>query len=369
MLTPLRSVSRLTFLAVIWILSGLWMGAVQPAAFRDWPVHTSPAEVGKRLAENWLSRPFQFENTDTRQTVIYPEACTWYGALQVSRLIADRDLEERLVHKFDTFLTQEGASRIDRRPHVDHNVFGIVPFELYRLTKQAKYLDLGRGLADGQWSNPTPDGVTRQARYWIDDMYMITALQVQAFRATDDPKYLDRAAITMAKYLEKLQQPNGLFFHAPDSPYYWGRGNGWIAAGAAELLHSLPADHPQRARIVAGAQKMLAELRKDQASDGLWRQLIDKPAAWPETSGSAMFAFSMVRGVKDGWLDEETYAPAARSAWLGLVNYLDAQANVRDVCIGTNKGHSEQYYLEREKRTGDLHGQAAMIWFAMALLE
>src|SRR5687768_18006731 len=29
--------------------------------------------------------------------------------------------------------------------------------------------------------------------------------------------YIDRAAITMAAYLDKLQQPNGLFYHAPDS--------------------------------------------------------------------------------------------------------------------------------------------------------
>jgi hypothetical protein len=34
----------------------------------------------------------------------------------------------------------------------------------------------------------------------------------------------------MAAYLDRLQQTNGLFFHAPDSPFYWSRGNGWVAA-------------------------------------------------------------------------------------------------------------------------------------------
>lgn len=369
MFTLRSSPSRSLFLTLLWAAAASLVGATQPGAFRDWPVHASPAEVGKRLAENWVSRTLEYEQIEGRRTVIYPEVCAWYGALQVAQLTADEDLKQRLIHKFDTFLTEDGARRIDRRPHVDHNVFGVLPLELYLLTNQSKYLDLGRALADNQWADPTADGVTRQARYWIDDMYMITALQVQAFRATRDSKYLDRAALTMAKYLERLQQPNGLFFHAPDSPYYWGRGNGWIAAGAAELLHSLPADHPQRASILAGAQKMLGTLKNDQSPNGLWLQLIDKPAAWPETSGSAMFAFAMVRGVKDGWLDEKTYAPSARNAWLGLVNYLDSNANVRDVCVGTNKGHSEQYYLEREKRTGDLHGQAAMTWVAMALLE
>lgn len=41
-------------------------------------------------------------------------------------------------------------------------------------------------------------------------------------------------------YLDELQRPNGLFYHAPDVPYYWGRGNGWVAAGMAELLQCLP---------------------------------------------------------------------------------------------------------------------------------
>ena len=86
-------------------------------------------------------------------------------------------------------------------------------------------------------------------------MYMITALQVQAFRATGDAKYLDRAALAMVAYLDKLQQPNGLFFHAPDSPFFWGRGNGWMAAGMAELLRALPEKHPQRARIIDGYQR------------------------------------------------------------------------------------------------------------------
>ena len=62
-------------------------------------------------------------------------------------------------------------------------------------------------------------------------MYMLTILQLQAYRATGDKKYLDRDANEMVAYLDKLQQPNGLFYHAPDVPFFWGRGDGWVAAG------------------------------------------------------------------------------------------------------------------------------------------
>lgn len=345
--------------------------------FKNWPAGTSPQEVGKRVAENFVVRKFDYETNPRRQYVIYPEICGWYGSLTVAHLTKDKDLQKRLVEKFDRFFTEEGAKRISPNAHVDYRVFGTVPLEIYIQNKDKKYLDLGKGLADKQWEKTTDDGITAEARYWIDDMFMITIVQMQAFRATGDAKYLDRAALTMTAYLDKLQKPNGLFFHAPDSPFYWGRGNGWQAVGIAELLRSMPKNHPKRTRIMEGYKLMMASLLKYQAESGLWRQLIDVPESWEETSGTGMFTFSMVTGVKNGWLDKKTYGPAARKAWLGLVKKIDKDANVTDVCVGTNKSSQEagpdldkqlKFYLERPRRTGDLHGQSPILWTASALM-
>lgn len=339
----------------------------QSKYFGNWETGTSPQEIGKRVAENFAARKFDFETNPKRQYVIYPEICGWYGSLTVAQRIKDKDLSTRLVNKFDRFFGAD-ADRVSPNAHVDYRVFGVVPLEIFMQTKSKKHLEIGLGLADKQWDKTTPDGITEEARYWIDDMYMITAVQTQAFRATKDKKYLDRAALAAAAYLDKLQQPNGLFFHAPDSQYYWGRGNGWFAAGMAELLRDLPKNHPKRARIMKGFQTMMTSLLKYQTENGLWRQLIDVPESWEETSGTGMFAFAMVTGVKEGWLDTKTYGPAARKAWLGLVKHLDKDANITDVCVGTNKGYSVQYYLDRERKTGDLHGQSPVLWTATALL-
>ena len=130
--------------------------------------------------------------------MIYPEVIAWYGALTVSQLTKDKDLNDRLVRKFDPFLSEPGSQNISRSPHVDYRVFGMLPLEIYLQTKDERYLAIGKDLADAQWSATTPDGITTEARYWIDDMYMIPAVQVQAFRATKDAKYLDRAALTMS---------------------------------------------------------------------------------------------------------------------------------------------------------------------------
>ena len=339
----------------------------QSKYFNNWEKGTSPQEIGKKVAENYAAQTFEFERVKKREFVIYPEVITWYGSLTVAEELKDKTLEMRLENRFDRFFGAD-ANRVGPNAHVDYRVFGIVPLQIYMETKNKKYLDLGKSFADRQWEKTTPDGISAEARYWVDDMYMMTMIQVQTYRVTKDKKYLDRAALAAAAYLDKLQQPNGLFFHADDSAFYWGRGNGWFAAGMAELLTDLPKNHPNYARIMKGYQTMMSSLLKYQTANGLWRQLVDKPESWEETSGSAMFAFGMVTGVKKGWLDAKTYGPAARKAWLALVKHIDENGNLTDVCVGTNKGYSVQYYLDRERETGNLHGQAPVLWTATALM-
>ena len=341
--------------------------SAQSKYFKKWEAGASPQEIGKRVAQNWLARKFDYES-GRRKFVIYPEICAWYGALTVADETGDRQLRSDLIKKFDLFMTPAGAERINPAAHVDYSVFGVVPLEIYLQNDDRRYFDLGRGFADRQWEKTTDDGITAEARYWIDDMYMITAIQTQAYRATKDKKYLDRAAISAAAYLSKLQQPNGFFYHAPDSKFYWSRGNGWFAAGMAELLSDLPKNHPQRPQILQSFRTMMASLLKYQTPSGLWRQLLDEPESWEETSGTGMFAFAMVTGVKKGWLEENVYGPAARKAWLGLVKHIDKDANITEVCEGTDKGFSVQYYLDRKRKTGDLHGQAPVLWTATALM-
>jgi len=339
------------------------LGATQQKYFTDWPVGTSPQEVGKRVAERFVQSPHQ----DPKR-IIYPEVCAWYGALTFSQLSGDTDLSSRLIKRFDPLMTPLEAGLIQKQPHVDFSIFGSVPLEIYIENKEHKYLDMGKWFSDRQWEHPTPDGLTSETRFWIDDIYMITAVQVQAFRATGNATYLDRAALEMVTYLEKLQQANGLFYHAPDVPFFWGRGNGWVAAGMSELLRSLPEDHPRRARVLDGYRKMMKALLEFQGTDGMWRQLIDHPEAWPETSSTGMFTFALITGVKNGWLDAASYGPAARKGWLALVGYIDQNADVTSTCEGTNKRNDLEYYLARAGRTGDFHGQAPVLWCASALL-
>ena len=349
--------------------------SAQTKLLTDFPEGYTPEEVGKRLAYRFVGEKHALH---AGKWIGYPETFYWNGALKYAAVTKDKELIKLLEDKFAPLFTSEKALQPIMN-HVDLNMFGSIPLDMYRVTKDKKYWYLGLPYADSQWEVPAnakpkekewaEKGYSWQTRLWIDDMYMITIVQTHAYKVTKDRKYIDRAAKEMVMYLDELQRPNGLFYHAPDVPFYWGRGNGWMAAGMSELLRCLPKKHKDRARILEGYQKMMKSLKEYQNADGLWNQLIDKSDCWTESSGSAMFTFAFIMGVKNGWLDAEEYAPAARKAWLALVPYVNEKNQVREVCVGTNKKNDLQYYYDRPRRTGDYHGQGPVLWCTVALLE
>ena len=350
--------------------------------FRKWPKGCSPEEVGELVSQRFVAVPHPNFNGNPAppNEITYPETCAWFGALRYAHITKNKKLLRQLEERFLPIFGPE--RRLQPLPdHVDHTVFGTIPLQLYAQTGKEIYYHMGMWYADEQWKMPRntkhreayqallDQGLSWQTRYWIDDMFMISAIQSQAYFVTKDRKYIDRAAAEMVKYLDKIQRPNGLFYHAEDVPFFWGRGNGWMAAGMTELLQCLPKNHKDRPRILQGYRTMMESLKKYQNPEGLWNQLIDQSDCWTETSGSAMFTFAFIKGVKNGWLNAEEYAPAARKAWIALVSYLNDKNQVREICVGTNKKNSKQYYYDRPRRTGDYHGQGPYLWCAAALME
>ena len=348
---------------------------------KHWPEGKSPLEIGSRIAGKFLKTAHsRYGNTrpETPPTQItYPDVCTWLGGMWFAEVTKNDELFSRFETRFAPLFDKEANLR-PKPNHVDNNVFGSVPLELYMQTKEQKYLDLGLTYADTQWTLPegakpeekawADQGYSWETRIWIDDMFMITAVQAQAYRATGDRKYIDRAAKEMVLYLDKIQLENGLFYHSPDAHFSWARCNGWMAVGMAEILRILPKDNPNRTRIMEGYHKMMAALLKYQENDGMWRQIIDDTEAWKETSGTAMFTYAMITGVKNGWLDAKTYGTVARKGWLALITYINPNDELTEVCEGTNIKNDRNHYMQRKRIVGDLHGQAPLLWCATALL-
>ena len=346
------------------------------------PKGSTPLEVGNRIANKFIVTPHtRFGNPRAEKApnyITYPDACAWLGALWFGKVTKNEPLLDKLKDRFEPLFSTE-QKMLPRMNHVDHNVVGAVPLEIYIQKKgDQRYYDLGMRYADTQWEVPadaTPEqkayadkGYSWQTRIWIDDMFMITTIQSQAYRATGDRKYIDRAAREMAMYLKKIQRPNGLFYHSPEAPFFWARGNGWMAAGMAQLLSILPKDNSDRTTIMEAYKKMMNTLKQNQDPDGMWHQLIDEPASYKETSGTAMFTYAMIVGVKHGWLDKKEYGTAARKGWLALVTYINENDEITNVCEGTNIKNDKNHYMNRKQITGDLHAHAPLLWCAVALL-
>lgn len=372
---------------ILFLLAGacLMVSPLQAQEYNltKFPKGSTPLEVGNRIANKFIVTPHtRFGNPRAEKApnyITYPDACAWLGALWFGKVTKNEPLLDKLKDRFEPLFSTE-QKMLPRMNHVDHNVVGAVPLEIYIQKKgDQRYYDLGMRYADTQWEVPadaTPEqkayadkGYSWQTRIWIDDMFMITTIQSQAYRATGDRKYIDRAAREMAMYLKEIQRPNGLFYHSPEAPFFWARGNGWMAAGMAQLLSILPKDNPDRTTIMEAYKKMMDTLRQNQDPDGMWHQLIDEPASYKETSGTAMFTYAMIMGVKHGWLDKKEYGAAARKGWLALVTYINEDDEITNVCEGTNIRNDKNHYMNRKQITGDLHAHAPLLWCAVALLE
>lgn len=340
--------------------------------FKDWPSGRSPKEIGLKL-----TKLFDSQAVDTSKH--YKTACTWYGALDVAGLLEDGSLKT-LISKFDSLKTNFVSSTTQEN-HVDNSVFGIVPLEIYLQNGDTAIRDLGLAVADHQVTN-----ISAQKRMAVDDMFMITGLQVQAYRAAPEDKkmkYLNLAADTMVEYL-KMQKTDGCFYQKEGANAKWGRGNGWFASGMAEMMRELDPSHKHYQTIRTAYEKMMKGLLdyqiKSGTGAGLWYQVIDSKDTknWPETSGSAMFAYAMITGVRLCILDAATYGPAAVAAWNALTSstYLGSDGKLKEIsdwCYWTSaEGDALNYYITvrgtNSRVTGDGHGQAPLLWAAAALL-
>jgi unsaturated rhamnogalacturonyl hydrolase len=338
--------------------------------FNDWPAGKGPTDIAKAAVNN-----FKSHTKDAYTGAGYAWTFAYVGSLQFTKMSGDTATNTKLISDFDGYNSDSVSNASNAT--VDDRAFGDLPLEIFIENANENTKKIGLARADAQWEGAGADGITKDARYWADDMFMITGLQVYAYRATKDVKYLTRAGVTMKAYLAALQQADGHFWHTKQSHAYWGRANGWIAAGMTELLLDLPAG-ADRDAILAGYKKqmdgLVAVQVKDGADAGTWRQVLDVPTANPESSCTAMFTFALVTGIRNGWLADPKYVAAARAGWLALGNKTDANGVLDKVCPGTGQANQgdlasqQKFYTDIKLGTNDQHGQAPLLWAARALL-
>ena len=221
-------------------------------------------------------------------------------------------------------------------------------------------------LKDGSFWRPESE---YSSTIWIDDIYMGLPFLVKWSEYTKDESHLTDAANQIINYASYLQDDeDGVWFHG----YYiekkerscckWGRGNGWVAVGVAEVLSALPESHPKYQQVFEIYKNQIAGLVKYQAEDGLWHQVLNHSelSFGTETSCSAQFIYAISHGINKGWLDK-SYAPIVEKAIKGLKQRITENGELLKICKGTAIGKNLEYYNNRPTPFNDYHGHGLVL--------
>jgi rhamnogalacturonyl hydrolase YesR len=183
---------------------------------------------------------------------------------------------------------------------------------------------------------------------WSDSVFMDIPILAKAGALSGDRKYFDMAARHFF-YMEKIVgRPDGLYRHQASTDAAWGRGNGFPALGLALTLTDFPSNHPDYPALLAAFRKHMKALSEFQDENGMFREVIDSPGAYPEYSGTSMIATAMMRGIRRGWLDASVYQPIVDRAWQAILVRTGSDGRLFDVAESTGtRGLTFKDYLRR----------------------
>jgi unsaturated rhamnogalacturonyl hydrolase len=210
---------------------------------------------------------------------------------------------------------------------------------------------------------------------WIDSLFMFGEVLIRWGEATNDVRALDEYGKQYTVFASHLQDPSGFFTHAyqwpgqQDPGVFWARGNGWVIASGFDYLRVRKARGEHDDAVSASLAKLAGAVTGAQDASGLWWTVVNKPGAtYLETSASALFAYGLARGKKQGALDASV-VPIVQRAVAGLKTKITNDAQGRPQVTGisgaTDVGPFTTY--ASVKQVDDLHfGVGAVI---LALLE
>ncbi len=218
-----------------------------------------------------------------------------------------------------------------------------------------------------------PDGTFARNRplkntVWLDDMFMSVPAIAYRGKLTGERKYYDEAARQVKQFSQRMfDHQKNIFIHgwleesAVQPKYHWGRANGWAIMAITELLSLLPEDHKDRADIMELYRKHVQGLAALQSGKGFWHQLLDKSDTYLETSATAIFTYSITRGINEGWLDYEAFGPMVLLAWEALSTQITPEGRVTGTCVGTGMGFDPAFYYYRPVNPFAAHSYGPML--------
>lgn len=280
-----------------------------------------------------------------------------------------------LKNQYDKGVRDYGYHRFFSMSSLDDcGAMGAALAKLNAIYPKAEYVDYLKKIEDyilsGQGrleKGPFSRGEGVNETVWLDDLYMSLSFLTQYGSLYNKQVCLKLAAdqaLAFTRYLRDTR--NGLFYHCyyvyENQPgvAHWGRANGWCLYALALLLDVLPSEDPQYSSVLDIYKNAVADVCRYQDANGMWHQLLDKSDSYTETSCTAMFAYSIAKGINKGWIDSG-YGTVVNIAWKALTEQVTPQGELLGVCIGTGTSRDLSFYYNRPTPLNDAHGLGAFI--------
>ena len=389
------------------VLTGLLLAATAAAQTAPKFNGATPLEWSVKLADSEMARTGDthfFGGSNPRARIDYTTA--FFGTSLVK--LAERTGRQAYADyglKFGTsFVAADGS--IHTYKLEDYNIDSIPPGKVLLLAWERgdrspalkKAIDALYGQMQ-KHPRTSDGGYWHKLRYpnqmWLDGLFMASPFLAHYGKVFEEPAAFDE----VAKQILLMDQhgydaKTGLYYHAWDetrsrpwankqtgqSPNFWGRAVGWYAMAIVDSLDFFSPTHPEVEHINEVLRKVADGIvRWQDPKTGLWWQVLDqgdRKGNYQEATASAMFVYTLAKGINRGYLPREKYLPALLKGYEGILrDFIRQNANntidltrccqVAGLDYTNSKGQprdgSFDYYVGEPIVDNDLKGVPAFI--------
>ena len=227
--------------------------------------------------------------------------------------------------------------------HADELCIGQFYLAMYDCYQDKEMMEDTRQRLDAIIANPPkPDMsyLNKQAWTWCDALFMAPPVYARMAAITKESKYTDFMDQQFRNTCNHLYSPADSLFYRDGSYFdrteqngakiFWGRGNGWVAAGLVNILKVLPRSSEHRSFYEALFAQLCTRLARLQSADGFWHASLLDSAAYPspETSATSLITYALAYGVNHGLLERKTFYPTIVRAWSALTSAIDGDGRL-----------------------------------------
>lgn len=351
----------------------------------------APSKLALPLAESVIAR-YPDYRTAYWKDYTYVQGYMFEALDRLGELTGDKKYVEYIQKYIDNFVDEDGNYKGGALTNLDNFMTGSAFCTLYARTGDEKYKKAALQILEHVASYPSSDGQfwhgNKSPNMWVDGVFMMQMFLIRCAQHVGEADFcLDTACRNIKAAAKHLQRPDGLMLHAwttnPEkaewadaeglSPEVWSEGMGWYSLVVPELLAVLPETHPEYKDVKDIYLKMSKGLKDWQDKNtGGWFMVVDKganPLNFIDPSGTAMFVYSIQRGIDLRLLKEKEYGEVAKRGYESLFPFVRVNKNglldVIGACDGVTIKKDFVTYVTLDKVLNAKEAVAGVLWAAV----